>query len=290
MESAVTRQGPSAPGIGPSQGISAVINTLNEEANIAACIESLNGLADEIVVCDMHSDDGTAAIASEMGARVIQHDRTGYVEPARKFAIEQADREWVLILDADERMTPALASKLREIAEENTCDVVSFWILYWYFTGWTRHGGFFPGSIPRFFRKSVYLDLYDPADERVHRNFMSLTSADRQCRLSDEYHALHLAYPTIEKYVSKTLGMYARIEAEQYVAAGRRFSLVRMLGEPVREFLVRFVLRQGFRDGMRGFVLVCLYAGFRFCVWANVWAMESDHAGSDDGKGREARR
>src|SRR5689334_9780742 len=95
--------------------ISVVINTLNEAINMAACIESVRSIANEIVVCDMHSDDDTAALAAQLGARVVLHDRTEFVEPARQFAIAQATCEWVLVLDADERLTTPLADRLREL-------------------------------------------------------------------------------------------------------------------------------------------------------------------------------
>jgi glycosyltransferase involved in cell wall biosynthesis len=253
------------------RAISAVINTLNEENNIGDCIDSVRGLADEILICDMHSDDRTIGIAREKGARIVFHARTGYVEPARRYAISQARGEWVLVLDADERMTDALAKRLREVVHEDNCDVVSFWSLYWYFGGWVRHGGFFSGQWRRFFRRRVYLETYSDTDELVHHNFESLTRATRILQLSPEYHIRHHAYPTVEKYLSKTLGVYARLEGEQYVRQGRRFSLFRMLGEPLKEFIVRFLLRRGFLDGMRGFILACLYSGYRFSVWANVW-------------------
>lgn len=251
--------------------ISVVINTLNEEANIGACIDSVAGLASEIVVCDMHSDDRTAEIARERGARVVRHPRTGFVEPARRFAIEHARHEWVLVLDADERMTATLAARLREAVREDDYDVVSFWSLYWYFGGWVRHGGFFSGHWRRLFRKSIYLSTYSAAEERVHHNFESLKKAERILQLPKDCCIEHYAYPSVEKYVAKTLGMYARIEGEQYVKEGRQPSLPRMLGEPLKEFAVRFLLLQGYRDGMRGFILACLYACHRFCVWANVW-------------------
>jgi glycosyltransferase involved in cell wall biosynthesis len=258
-----------------SSGISVVINTLNESHNIGACIDSVRELATEIVVCDMLSDDDTVAVATARGARVISHERTGFVEPARRYAIDSARCEWVLVLDADERMTSALASKLRQVASDNSYDVVSFWSLYWYFSGWVRHGGFFHGEWRRFFRRSVYLDTYTESETLVHHNFEALKTADKVLRLPRTYYIEHLAYPTIRKYVSKTLGGYAHLEAKQYVAAGRRFSLVRMLGEPIKEIAVRFILRRGYRDGMQGLILACLYAGYRFCVWANVWAEQN---------------
>lgn len=256
-------------------GISLVINTLNEETNIGDCIDSVGSLADEIVVCDMHSADRTAEIATHKGARVILHPRVGFVEPARRFAISQACHEWVLVLDADERMTPQLAERLIQVTRDDACDVVSFWSLYWYFGGWVRHGGFFAGAW-RFFKQKIYLDTYRSTDERVHCNFQSLRSASRVLQLSRDYFIRHYAYDTIEKYITKTIGMYARIEAEEYANSGKKFSMFRLIGEPLREFLVRYILRQGFRDGMRGFILACLFSGFRFAVWANIWFMKED--------------
>src|SRR5687767_9489854 len=227
-ESAATTAGaPLAPADSPA--ISVVINTLNEQANIGECIDSVHGFADEIVVCDMHSDDRTVEIAREKGARVVSHARTGFVEPARRFAISQARHEWVLVLDADERMTEPLGLKLKEIMAANTHDVVAFWSLYWYFGGWVRHGGFFSGQWRRFFRKQVYLETYVESDEQVHHNFESLARAARICHLPRDYYIRHYAYPTVEKYLTKTLGVYARIEGEQYVKRGRRFSIARMI-------------------------------------------------------------
>ena len=255
-------------------GISVVVNTLNEEAHLRECLASVRDLAEEVVVCDMHSDDRTVEIARDCGARVVFHERTGFVEPARRFAISNARCEWVLVLDADERMTPRLASRLLEVVQSDECDVVAFWSLYWYFGGWVRHGGFSHGQWRRFFRKAVYMETYRESEESVHRNFESLLAVRRIIRLPDDCHILHYAYPTVEKYVVKTVGIYARIEGEGYVRHGRRFSLLHMVGEPMKEFVVRFILRQGFRDGMRGFVLTCLYCVYRFSVWANVWFCE----------------
>ena len=269
-----------APTLERSRGISVVINTLNEQTNIGDCIDSVNDLADEIVVCDMLSDDRTVDIAREKGARVVSHARTGYVEPARRFAISHARYDWVLVLDADERMTQPLSAKLKEVMKEDVCDVVAFWSLYWYFGAWVRHGGFFSGQWRRFFRAQVYLDTYSESDEQVHHNFESLALAARICVLPPNYYIQHFAYPSVEKYVTKTLGFYARIEGEQYFRSGRHFSAARLIGEPFKEFGARFVLRKGYLDGMRGFILACLYAGYRFCVWANVWFLEQK--GDDD--------
>src|SRR5688500_11736752 len=93
--------------------VSVIINTLNEETNLPDCLESVRW-ADEVVLVDMHSDDRTMAIAGEFGCRMFSHERTGYVEPARNFAITQAQHDWLLVLDADERVSPGLAQWIKE--------------------------------------------------------------------------------------------------------------------------------------------------------------------------------
>ncbi len=251
--------------------ISVIINTLNEAGNIAACIESVSGLADEVIVCDMKSDDSTQAIARALGAHVVEHERTGFVEPARRFAIEQASSEWALVLDADERMTPPLARKLRELADRDDLDVVRFWSLYWYFGDWVRHGGFFNNEWPRFFRKRAYLEKFRPTEQRVHGNFAALMHHDRMVILASEYYILHLAYPTLGDYVEKTVRKYSHLEAQQYVAEGGEFKMHRLIYDPVRSLLGRYLFKQGFRDGVRGLVLATLFAAHRFCFWAMVW-------------------
>ncbi len=93
--------------------ISVVINTLNEEENLPRVLASVKNFADEIVVCDMHSEDGTVEIAKKAGAKVYKHKRIGYVEPARNYAISKTTGEWILILDADEQVPKALIKELK---------------------------------------------------------------------------------------------------------------------------------------------------------------------------------
>ena len=190
-----------------NKGISVVINTLNEEVNIRACIESVFDIADEIVVCDMYSDDDTVKIANEFGSVIVFHEKTGYVEPARNFAISQAKYEWVLVLDADERMTVNLANMLVQQTFDDNFEVVTFWIRYWFFGDWVMNGGFFEGKKIRFFKKKAFLNDSLSIDENIlHNGFMSLLRNPKQIHLGQDYYIDHYAYDTIEKYFSKTLG------------------------------------------------------------------------------------
>lgn len=261
--------------------ISVVINTLNETTNIAACINSVIELADEVIVCDMKSNDDTQEISRSLGAHVVEHERTGFVEPARKFAIEQATSEWILVLDADERMTLPLARKLKVLAQRPDVDVVRFWSLYWYFGDWVRHGGFFNNEWPRFFRKSVYLESFREEEQRVHGNFSALMQHPRMSILNSDCYILHLAYPTVEQYVDKTVKKYSLLEAQQYVEDGGEFKLHRMIYDPLRSLFGRYIFKQGYRDGARGLILATLFGVHRFCFWSMVW-FELDKAKQAD--------
>src|SRR6185437_13983552 len=99
-------------------GISLVINTFNEEALIEDCIKSAMPFVDEIIVVDMHSSDKTVELSKALGAKVYYFEHMGIVEPARNFAIQQASREWVLLLDADERIPDTLGNLLTEVVKE----------------------------------------------------------------------------------------------------------------------------------------------------------------------------
>lgn len=257
--------------------VSLVINTLNEENNIADCIASVGDFADEIIVCDMYSDDRTEEIALQYGATIIHHKRTGYVEPARRFAILQAHYEWILILDADERMTENLKKRLVEIIAENNFDIVSFCWLFEYFGDFIKDGSFYKERVSRFFLKKSYIEHYDEEEELIHRNFRAMERKSvKRIELPAEFYIIHLAYPTIEKYVSKTLGRYARIEAEEMHRRNISFTKKQLIFDPIKSFLRNYFKNYGFACGIRGFIKHFLYSVYRFNVWANLWLIEEN--------------
>lgn len=258
------------------KAISVVVNTLNEEANIRRCIESIKHLADEIVICDMYSEDKTVEIAREYGARIVYHEKTGFVEPARYYAISSATYEWVLVIDADEVMTEKLAEKIKQIVRKDKVDVVFFGILYNYFGKFIRHGGFFNShNFPRLFRKKTYIETYDQRDEFVHHGFLNLKEkAHNRIKLPLEYFIEHYAYPDIKSYVNKTIGRYALIEAQNMFDWGKKFRLYMLILDPLKVLVMAYIVRAGFLDGMEGFILAVLYAVFRFTVWTNLWYLE----------------
>ena len=262
--------------------ISLVVNTLNEENSIKDCINSASKWVDEIIVCDMQSEDKTVEIASSLGAKIIYHERTGFVEPARFHAISEASHEWVLVLDADEKLTDGLGQRLRDVVAENRVDAVSFASLFNYFGGYVFHGGFFNANWTRFFRKQVYIDTYTTQELTVHQNFNALYSlkGNRRITLSKDYYILHNAYPTIEKYVIKTVEFYARVEAKQKFERGEKFSTSKMFFDSLKTFLMSYFFRRGFLDGVRGLILCLYYTVYRFNIWANLWFLEEQRKSS----------
>lgn len=258
--------------------ISAVINTLNEEANLPFALRSLRGWVDEIVVVDMHSDDRTAEIARSYGARVVLHERTFAVDGARAFGLAQATGEWVMILDADEVVPPALGRRLRELARGGTTDVVEIPFLHYllgaplYHTGWgpeqERHA--------RFFRRGAMI----PTD-RIHA-YLQRAEGVRSVRLpmSDELAVHHLNYLDANHFLHK-LNRYTDVEAAQRFALGERATPARALWGGAREFLRRFVRHRGYRDGWRGFYLSLFMGFYRVATHAKLTEMEN-------GCGREA--
>jgi len=134
--------------------ISAVINTRNESENIFDCLNSLK-FCDEIVVVDMESTDNTKEIAKQFTDKVFDHPMVGYVEPARNFAISKAIGDWILVIDADERIPKTLAIKLEEIAEKNEIDYVRIPRQNLIFGQWVRHSRWWPDFNIRFFKKRL---------------------------------------------------------------------------------------------------------------------------------------
>ncbi|MEK9179498.1 MAG: glycosyltransferase family 2 protein, partial [Patescibacteria group bacterium] len=124
--------------------ISLVVNTKNEEKDIVECIRSAQELVSEVIVADMHSTDKTIEFAKKEGATVFTVKDVGYVEPARNEAIQKAKNEWVLLLDADERLSPGLVPVLSEIAESDKADVVEIPFKTIILGKWMQHTKWWP--------------------------------------------------------------------------------------------------------------------------------------------------
>ena len=187
--------------------ISAVVIARNEQDNISGCLETLLW-CDEIVLVDMESEDSTVEIARKFTDRIYSHPRVPAFDIAKKYAVEQATSDWILLLDADEMISPILAETLRNRSLEVSADVVEIPFRHYImgacaeFTGW----GFTP--LPRFFRKEFVLF------SGVVHDYMHLVDGARVIRLDSrqENYIEHFAYRDSSHFVEK-LNRYTAIEA-----------------------------------------------------------------------------
>lgn len=227
--------------------ISALVNTWNEEANLKNCLSCLKW-CDEIVVVDMHSQDKTREIAKEFTDKIFLHQPTFYVEPARQFGVEKTKGEWVLILDADEMITPQLAKILQESTQDKNLDILSLPRKNYMFGKWIKTAGWWPGYQLRFFRKGK-LSFSD----RIH-SFPQTLGAIRRLPAQEQYAIIHFNYLDATQFVDR-LNRYTTIEALNLISSGRNTNLLKMSKALAKEFLLRFVRYQSFRGGWEGFFL-----------------------------------
>lgn len=247
-------------------GISVVINTYNSEQYLAECLASVQGVED-IVVCDMHSTDATQAIVAEFGARLLLHERTGYVEPARNAAIAGANQDWVLVVDSDEVVPEGLLAYLRAlVALDDPPDVVLLPRRNRIFGRFLR-GSWYPDYQCRFFRKgSVHW----------HPGVHSAPTTQGRCfhvpAERTDLALIHYNYDSIESFVSR-LNRYTSLELQNYQEQQRTFSLWQLLVKPFTVFFRLYVLKGGFQDGMPGFLAAVLMAVYRWVSLAKLWEL-----------------
>lgn len=232
--------------------ISAVINTLNEEKNLPFALRSVQPWVDEIVVVDMYSEDKTVDIAREFGAKIFFHERVGFVEPARAFALEQASGDWLLVLDADEIVPLPLSSALLRIASSDSADVVRIPWLNYLLGAPLMHTGWGPNQDThlRFFKKRQAR-----TSDKIH-NDLRATPGSRVVTLEFEpgLAVVHFNYLDCQHFVEK-LNRYTSIEARQAFVRGERTTPVGALLMAVKGFGLHYIKGRGFQDGWRGFYL-----------------------------------
>ncbi|VBB09312.1 nucleotide-diphospho-sugar transferases [Lucifera butyrica] len=241
--------------------ISVIIHTFNEEKNIRNCLECVKW-ADEIIVVDMYSDDKTIEIAQGYTDKIFMYERSGYADPARKFALEQASSEWILVVDADELVPMKLQRVLIDIAESDKYDAVLIPHLNYFFgypmkgTGW----GPLQDMHIRFFKKQ-----YMYYSDKVH-DFAHLSKDARLFRLLDKDCAfVHFNFLTVEHYIEK-FNRYTTIEAQGKYKHDIPFDLKKIVISSAKEFIRRFLFCKGYSDGFRGLSLSLLMVTYQLVI------------------------
>lgn len=246
--------------------ISAIVNTRNEEKNIADCLRTLE-FADQIVVVDMESTDDTKRIANEFTNQVFDTKMVGYVEPARNFAISKAIGNWILIVDADERIPKTLAKKLIEITEDEDVDFVRIPRKNLIFGQWIQHSRWWPDYNIRFFKKGTVEWQND-----IH-SIPITTGNGINLKDSEEMAIEHHHYSSIDEYFERSL-RYSNQQSKELINSGYKFDSKDIIAKPIGEFISRFFAGEGYRDGLHGLVLAFLQMFSVMLVYLKVWQKE----------------
>jgi len=248
-------------------GISIVVNTLNEEKSLAHALESVKPLADEIVVVDMHSDDSTREIARSFGAKVFEHERTNYVEPARNFAIGKAKENWILILDADEEIPESLRKELKKIISDPKADYYRIPRKNIVFGKWLKHSRWWPDFNIRLFKKGSVT-----WSEIIHSVPMT-KGVGVNLPEKEESAILHRHYSTLEQYIER-MNRYSTEHAKNRIKEGYKFKWQDLIKKPTDEFLSRYFFGEGYKDGVHGLAVSLLQSFSEFVEYLKVWQAE----------------
>ena len=242
--------------------LTVLIPCKNERNYIGACIESVRSIGDEILVADSGSTDGTIEIARTLGSRVIEREyRTS--GDFKNWAIPQAAHEWVLVIDADERVTPALAAEIRELfAKRPTCDGYRLRRVNYFLGRPIRYGDWGRDQLLRLFRRDMgrYVGHTDHADVHI--------PSGRIGRLHKRL--IHHSFVSYSQCLAKSY-RYASVQAKLWHAAGRRSSYLHLLTRGPLRFFRSYVVRLGFLDGVAGLQCSVLngYGAYlkQACLW-----------------------
>ena len=253
--------------------LSVCIITKDEAARLPACLASVD-FADEILVVDCGSEDETVAVAEAAGARVIHQDWLGY-GPQKQFAVERASHDWVLCLDADERVSEPLKTNLlaalRQIEHGGTAGF-AFPRRNRFLGRYLAHGEGYPDWSLRLFDRRRGRWSADPVHEGVRLN--------GPCkRLSGDL--LHESQESLERYLQKQ-NRYTSLQARQWFERGKRAGALRLWLSPLLRFFKFYVLRLGFLDGVPGFVHIAIGCQNSFLKYAKLRELTAGRSGGVD--------
>ena len=243
--------------------VSVTIITLNEAEHIGAAIDSARW-ADEIIVVDSNSRDATSDIARSKGATVLSREWSGYVDQ-KNYAAERASNDWIFSLDADERITPALAEEIRSVlSSEPTARGYRVPRVTYHLGRWVRTTDFYPDPQMR---------LYDRRAGRFQGRYVH-ESVGVDGPVGRLHHELeHYSFRDLRDQLDR-INHYTTLAARQMHEAGRRAGPLDLALHPPAAFLRNYVLRRGILDGTPGFTISLMNAYSVFLKFAKLWELQ----------------
>lgn len=247
--------------------LAAALIVKNESNNLAACLASLSWV-DEIVVLDSGSTDNTEEIAKAAGARFFTNTDWPGFGKQRQIAQTHVKSDWVLWVDADERITPELKKNIEKVLakpDENT--VYAIPRLSWAFGSYIHHCGWYPGRVVRLY--PTQLTQYNNA--LVHEKVV-ITEPIKIKNLTGDL--LHYTYRDLEHYLIKSAN-YAAAWADQRKKQGKKTSITQAVAHSFSKFIKMYILKLGFLDGKQGFLLSIISAQSTFIKYTDLWIKTS---------------
>ena len=239
--------------------LSVIIIAKNEAANIGACLDSV-AFGDERIVVDSESIDGTAQVAAERGARVLSHPFSGF-GAQKNFALSQAQGDWVLTIDADERVTSELAREIERVMANANADGYEIARLSSFCGRQMRHSGWYPDYVLRLFRRGRARFT----DALVHERVVCDGKVGRLDQVLP-----HEPVMRLEDALSR-MDRYSTSGAAMIGTAGKRVTFISGIGHGLWAFFRTYVLRAGFLDGPEGFLLAVANAEGTYYRYMKAW-------------------
>jgi glycosyltransferase involved in cell wall biosynthesis len=252
--------------------LSVCIITLNEEANIARTLESVRAIADEIIVVDSGSTDSTVVLARQYGANV-------FVEPWKGFALQKnsalakASCDWVLSLDADEEVSPELATSIHALKAGPVPAFAGYTMnrRNMYLKRWLKRSGYYPDPKLRLIKRgATEFELRAVHEDMKMQGPLGHLNGD----------LIHHAYPTLESFIehaNRYSSLGAQMEAEKGPVG---FSMINIVVRPMVRFLYSYFFRLGFLDGREGLLVLMTHASYVSWKYAKAWEMSKRRFGN----------
>ncbi|HCC31628.1 MAG TPA: glycosyltransferase family 2 protein [Marinilabiliales bacterium] len=241
--------------------ISAVIITLDEEKKIGRCLDSLQDIADEVIVVDSYSTDRTKEICLAKGAVFIEHPFKDYVDQ-RRFALEKASHNYILAIDADEAVSETLKKEILKVKDHWQADGYYFNRLNNYCGQWIHHGGWYPDRKLRLVDRTKGIWGGENPHERFEINPGTITRHIKG-------DLLHYSYSAIAEHVNQA-NKFSSMGAQSAINKGRHSNVLKVIFYPLWRFVRDYFIKMGFLDGFYGLVVASINGHENFLKYAKM--------------------
>lgn len=242
--------------------LSVVISAFNEEKVVEECLKSVKSIADEIIFIDNSSEDNTVKIAKKYTSKIFKKTNNKMLNVNKNYGISKATGDFILVLDADERVTHELAEEIKNVLKNNESQGYKIPRKNIIFNKWIKHTGWYPDYQTRLFKSGK------GKFEEKH-NHEQLTVDGKVSHLNSNIKHQH--YDSISQFLNKMFSTYTDDQVHNLVEKGYYFKHSHIISFPFNEFVSRFFAREGYKDGFHGLALSLLQAFDHLVVILKLW-------------------